>query len=174
MSYETIHKKMWSYILNRLPTVFTTQHISLNSFTTVCLLLYVYRKHIVHIPAGRKKSLTWNQSLTFLWLTHFSSTSSLYARLACVWFWKGRHSFFTATGIPRTVSSAELSTQRQRLSRKKINTSHRARCCLTHHQTRKMAAQSNKQVIKSLKMNQYKEHDFSLKRCLTHNMEMSD
>lgn len=43
--------------------------------------------------------LDWQKllRLTFLWLTYFISTSSLYALLACVWFWNGRLSFLMAT-----------------------------------------------------------------------------
>lgn len=48
------------------------------------------------------------RTLTFLWLTHFMRTSSLYALLAWVWFWNGRLSFLMATFRSRIWSKAEL------------------------------------------------------------------
>lgn len=58
--------------------------------------------------------------LTFLWLTYFMSTSSLYARLAWVWFWKGRLSFFIATFRSRLWSYAELKGKRLHKSDEKM------------------------------------------------------
>lgn len=102
MSHKAIHAKVLGY---KLPIVLTTVHILCN-----CYISYMSTPNILCIFQYEGNTDEINMGLTFLWLTHFSSTSSLYARLACVWFWKGRHSFFTATGIPRTVSRAELIT----------------------------------------------------------------
>ena len=60
-------------------------------------------------------------SHTFLWLTNFIRTNSLYARLACVTFWNGRLSFLIATLVSVALSYAALERKRKTRVNKHVN-----------------------------------------------------